>query len=87
MLSRILGVVTVATLLTLSGGCSHAPLSKTFNEANANNIVVQTVNPNAGKDESAPTTLDGKKSEGMLERYRADTGEVSKEALVKSVGK
>ncbi len=65
-----------------SCGCSHAPLAKDFNEANSNNIYVQTVNPQAGKDEGALATLDGEKSEGVLERYRSESGKASSDTIL-----
>lgn len=82
MINRILGVIASVTLVTLFSGCSHAPLSKSFNEANANNIAVQTINPNAGKQEAAEGTLDGQKSENILQRYRTDTGKAPKDVLI-----
>ena len=81
MINRILGVVAGVALVSLFAGCSHAPLSKTFNEANANNIAVQTINPNAGKQETVQT-LDGQKSENTLQRYRTDTGKAPKDTLI-----
>lgn len=82
MLNRIVGVMTIAALMALFNGCSHAPLSKTFNEANANNIAVQTVNPQAGKDEGELAAMEGQKSERLLQRYRTDTGKAATEVLV-----
>jgi hypothetical protein len=85
MLNRILGVIAVAALLTWLSGCSHAPLSKTFNEANANNIAVQTVNPGAGKADGELAALDGQKSEQLLQRYRTDTGKATSGGLVTNI--
>ena len=82
MQNRSIYVVVASLLISMLPGCSHAPLSKTFNEANANNIAVQTVNPNAGKGDEAIATLDGQKSERLLQRYRADTGKASSDTLV-----
>lgn len=78
---------SMAVTLSLLNGCSHAPLTKAFNEPNANNIAVQTVNATAGKKDAEPTTLDGQKSERLLERYREDTGKVPREVLVTKVAK
>lgn len=82
MQNRTLYVVVASLLMMVMSGCSHAPLSKSFNEANANNIAVQTVNPNAGKSDEPIATLDGQKSERLLQRYRADTGKASSDTLV-----
>lgn len=82
MQNRSICVVMASLFMSMLSGCSHAPLSKTFNEANANNIAVQTVNPNAGKGDEAIATLDGQKSERLLQRYRADTGKASSDTLV-----
>lgn len=86
MLNKIFGVMTAMALFALFSGCSHAPLSKTFNEANANNIAVQTVNPDAGKGEGEAVTLDGQKSERLLQRYRTDTGKAPTQTLITNVG-
>lgn len=67
-------------------GCSHAPLTKSINEANSNNIVAQTVNANAGNADMEPTTLDGQKAEHLLQRYRDDKGKAPKEILVRKIG-
>lgn len=86
MLNRNIGVMLLAVMLMTVGACSHAPLARNFNEANSNSIAVQTVNPNAGRDEASLATLDGQKSERLLERYRSDTGKAPKEDLVTNVG-
>lgn len=86
MRNRIHDMTVLLAMLAAMGGCSHAPLSKTFNEANANNIAVQTINPEAGKDDAAPNTLDGQKAEQLMRRYRTDTGKASSEGLVTKVG-
>lgn len=82
MRNRILGLLAGLVVTSLFVGCSHAPLSKSFNDANANNIAVQTINANAGKQEAAPTTLDGQKSENNIQRYRTDTGKAPKDTLI-----
>lgn len=74
MNSKTLLLITAFIIAPMSG-CSHAPLGKDFNEANANNIEVQTINPKAGKEERPLATLDGEKSEKVLEHYRTETGE------------
>jgi len=84
MYNRTFWICASMMMLALSG-CSHAPLAKDFNEANANNIAVQTVNPQAGKTNGALNTLDGEKSEKALDNYRQNSGRVSSETMLNNM--
>jgi type IV pilus biogenesis protein CpaD/CtpE len=85
MNSNLRIVVIITGVLTGMVGCSHAPLSKDFNESNSNNIAIQTVNPYASKTEAPMATLDGAKAEHLLQRYRTDTGKAESGAIVTGV--
>lgn len=87
MSRNIYCTLLMSIIVSSASGCSHAPLSKNFGRANTSNIAVQTVNPGAGRGDAGVTTLDGQKSEKVLQRYRSDTGKAPKEVLVNNVNK
>lgn len=84
---KLIAILSVGASLLMAEGCSHAPLSNNFDQANSSNITAQIVNPSAGRDEPSLATLDGQKSERLLDRYRTDTGKAPREVLVTNVGK
>jgi len=85
MIGRVTSLYLTVVVMVALNGCSHAPLGKDFNEASANNVAVQSINPQAGKDEGEVAALDGEKADGVLQRYRSDTGKGSSQSLLTNI--
>ena len=75
-------------LLVMLSGCqmeSQTNLREGFGNSVKSNMAMHVIDPEAGKNEPVVPDLDGQKAEGVLERYRAESGEVDDERLLKDV--
>lgn len=76
-------LLILAAIALMIGGCSHKmSMQDDFGDSVKTNIAKQTINPEAGKEQVAPATLDGQKAEQSLKTYRKDKGKASSERLV-----
>lgn len=85
--NRYIAAIPVILSVYLAG-CSQphqVTLSDDFGNAVRTNIAQQVINPTAGQQDMPAATLDGQKTEQVLENYRKDDGKVDTERLVKDV--
>jgi len=76
-----------AAMALLVAGCSmtNTTMQKDFGNSVKTNIAKQTINPDAGREELAPATVDGQKAEHSLKTYREDKGKASSGRLVEDM--
>ena len=82
-MNRITVGIAIALLL---GGCASEPknLDAKFGSSVSAAIEAQTLNPNAGVDNTPVMSMDGRKAAGTLEAYRQD---VQKKIQVQDINK
>ncbi|ATX79916.1 hypothetical protein Ga0123461_1502 [Mariprofundus aestuarium] len=87
MAIKQLFLITAAMAL-LVAGCAHTgpePMQSDFGNSVKTNIARQTINPDAGREQMPPATLDGQAAEKALQATRESAAEASTESLLDDV--
>lgn len=81
-----INLVLVAGMVLLVGGCSAKPsISRDFGVSTNRNIASQTLDPKAAERDLMPPSLDGRKAEMAVDRYRKDKPTDSRGKLVEDM--
>lgn len=81
-----INLVLVAGMVVLLGGCAAKPsLSRDFGVSTTSNTANQTLDPKAAERDMVPPSLDGRKAEMAVDRYRKDKSTDSREKLVEDM--
>jgi len=78
-------------LALFTASCAHyvtdrdETLEDGFGNSVRSNMAVQTINPEAGKEEVPVATRDGQKTEQALKQYRTDKGKAPTTSVLKDI--
>ena len=86
MVIKQLFLIPTAIALMMVAGCSHdMTMQDDFGNSVKTNMAKQTINPDAGKEQLAPATMDGQKAEKNLKAYREGDGKAPNDRLVEGM--
>lgn len=90
-MARRYPLICCSLLALFAASCSHyvtdrdETLEDGFGNSVKSNIAVQTINPEAGKEQVPVATKDGQKTEQALKQYRTDKGKAPSTSVLKDI--
>jgi type IV pilus biogenesis protein CpaD/CtpE len=85
---KVILAAALAVLLGAAGGCvttTQHSLGPDFGNSVQANSANQVIDPLAGLEETDPNTLDGRKGELALDRYRTEQAEAETRRLITDI--
>ena len=84
-------LICCSLLALFAVSCTHyatdrqETLEDGFGNSVKSNVAVQTINPDAGKEQVPVATKDGQKTEQALKQYRTDKGKAPTTSVLKDI--